>query len=483
MAAGDPGQRPRLDHATVTLRLALLHAEEDAERLRALGELVRGTVLAATWPNAPDAVRTLTNSDGEKAMPLFSGMDTLEHAARRFGWMDPSGSFTFRELPAREALESAIAQGVHYAVLDIYADHATEFAYHEMAQVLQKQRGTPEPAAPRTRERTNANVRPNDAAATPSGPKQTAPRLGEIDVPFAHGPASAPQAPPAIAARTPATAADATAQARAPAAQPPAQPRPPAPRSAVLTVDLPPLDESEFESAGTASPDGGASFGFGGPEPAAQQPAARPAALEAAAMVAQAAKLAGDAETKQAAAEVTGMLKDMARKGVSEEETPSSMQSAASAAKTLAGFLVGKLSPDAQRGKRAMAAAPEPAAPSASEPEEAKVEDEPEEGRLRALDPELPDAVLDAVADALRQYPEVEWACAVSDGGELPVVGLRVAASFRTREDEIRSAVTSAAQRHGREVNSTLLNDPQDVKDARKFGFAFFPWRKRAAKR
>ncbi|MCZ7683630.1 MAG: hypothetical protein M5U28_34605 [Sandaracinaceae bacterium] len=52
-----------------------------------------------------------------------------------------------------------------------------------------------------------------------------------------------------------------------------------------------------------------------------------------------------------------------------------------------------------------------------------------------------PDELLDALADVLRGYPEVEWACLVQasrgPSAPVPAVGLRVDAGFRQRVNEI----------------------------------------------
>ena len=107
----------------------------------------------------------------------------------------------------------------------------------------------------------------------------------------------------------------------------------------------------------------------------------------------------------------------------------------------------------------------------------------PETVGLRPLDPPLPDALLDLIADALRKFPEVEWACELSDGSPLPVVGVRIDPSFQTRAGEVRAAVLAVASKRKTELAVLLLSDAQVMKEARANGSAFFPWRKRAAKR
>lgn len=541
MASGAPGQGGRLNQATISLRLALLHADEDSDRLRALVELARGTVFAATWPSSPEAVRTLANSDGEQAMPLFSGLDTLQSAAQRFGWMNPDGSFAFRELPAREALQSAIEQGVHYVVLDIYADHAAEFAQHEIRQVLQQVRA---PAKAATRTQVDAQAArvqrtPGSGQAGDSS-RRASPLLAEIDLPFgkerescgrpaARAPLQGPAAPrtpdaqrvdarpqPAAAGMPPATRAEvvrapstlreqpapsseraarpgSAALAAAPESQlalPPSLPAAPAAANGPALDALPAIEslQDPFPTA-SASPIGAATAlrGFAEQQPELE---ARPAALEAAAMVAQVGKLAGgDAETQKAAAELAAMLTDMARTGVSEEAQPATAQSAAQA---LAGMLSSELAADTRRGKRGRRAQAHagPTAEAEAEPEVAQADaaessaaEAAAEGALRGLEVPIEDAALDGMADALRKYPEVEWACAVSDGSALPAVALRIDPAFTARASEIESALIDAAHSRGTALSVLLLNDPQQLRDARTHGNAFFPWRKRAPKR
>jgi hypothetical protein len=146
----------------------------------------------------------------------------------------------------------------------------------------------------------------------------------------------------------------------------------------------------------------------------------------------------------------------------------------------LAGMLSAEANVDAQRGKRGRPAEPEPAQQAAAPAPAASAA---EGSGLRALDPPMQSAVLDAISDALRKYPEVEWACEVSDGSEIPVIGLRVDPAFLSRAAEIRAAVIAAAQGRKTRLSVLMLDNPQVMKDARVSGSAFFPWRKRAAKR
>ena len=53
----------------------------------------------------------------------------------------------------------------------------------------------------------------------------------------------------------------------------------------------------------------------------------------------------------------------------------------------------------------------------------------------------LDNAVLDAIAQALRSFPEVEWASELADENDAPVIAVRVDPSFQTRVAEIEAAV------------------------------------------
>ena len=91
-----------IDTATVAFRRVLADATAgDQARVDALVVLAQRRMYAATWPGPSQMVRTLTNSDGETALPLFTGLDSLESTATRFGWRDPDGSLQWKELTAR----------------------------------------------------------------------------------------------------------------------------------------------------------------------------------------------------------------------------------------------------------------------------------------------------------------------------------------------------------------------------------------------
>jgi SseB protein N-terminal domain len=97
--------------------------------------------------------------------------------------------------------------------------------------------------------------------------------------------------------------------------------------------------------------------------------------------------------------------------------------------------------------------------------------------------PDLPaDALLDALAGVLREYPEVEWACLVGeeDGDRNAVhVALRIDAAFRKHLREIGAKLRAATSAEGAACDVLVLDTPEQMKRARAIGLPFYPWRKR----
>lgn len=96
---------------------------------------------------------------------------------------------------------------------------------------------------------------------------------------------------------------------------------------------------------------------------------------------------------------------------------------------------------------------------------------------------EPPDAWLDAYAAALKQFPEVEWACfclaSIGDANPTPQIAVRVDPSFRQRVSEIGLSVAQVSASLQVRVGTLLVDEPQVLKDARAEGVPFLPWRRR----
>lgn len=127
----------RVDHALLAFRRLLSEAAAGGQaKVDALVALTQRTVLVPTWTPQGDDFRPLLSSDGQNALPLFTSVDQLEEAARRFGWMQPNGTVAHREVGSREAFRHALANRLQFVVLDITAAHALEIARDEIEPLL-----------------------------------------------------------------------------------------------------------------------------------------------------------------------------------------------------------------------------------------------------------------------------------------------------------------------------------------------------------
>lgn len=127
----------RVDHALLAFRRLLSEAASGGQtKVDALVALTQRTVIVPTWTPFGDDFRPLLSSDGQNALPLFTSMDQLEEAARRFGWMQPDGSVPHQEVGSRAAFRHALANRLQFIVLDITAAHALEVAREEIEPLL-----------------------------------------------------------------------------------------------------------------------------------------------------------------------------------------------------------------------------------------------------------------------------------------------------------------------------------------------------------
>lgn len=129
--------KARVDHALLAFRRLLSEAGSGGQtKVDALVALAQRTVIVPTWTPNGDDFRPLLSSDGHNALPLFTSLDQLEEAARRFGWMQPDGSVAHQEVGSRAAFRHALANQLHFVVLDITAAHALEIARDEIEPLL-----------------------------------------------------------------------------------------------------------------------------------------------------------------------------------------------------------------------------------------------------------------------------------------------------------------------------------------------------------
>lgn len=105
-------------------------------KVDAMVALAQRTVFVVPWPAGIEGFRTLVNSEGIAALPIFTVREELEEAARRFAWLAADGSAPAAEIGARNALNYAIQQNLKFVVIDIAADHALELMREEYEPLL-----------------------------------------------------------------------------------------------------------------------------------------------------------------------------------------------------------------------------------------------------------------------------------------------------------------------------------------------------------
>lgn len=111
------------------------HADPQA-KVDALVALAMRTVHVVPWPDGVQGYRTLVNSDGIAALPIFTTFGCLEDAAGRYGWTSADGSVPSVEIGARAALNHAVHEKLAYVVVDIASDHALEVSREEIEPLL-----------------------------------------------------------------------------------------------------------------------------------------------------------------------------------------------------------------------------------------------------------------------------------------------------------------------------------------------------------
>lgn len=457
----------RVDQATIAFRRVLAEANTGEQaRIDALVVLAQRTVYVATWPGQQTA-RTLTNSHGESALPLFTGLDVLDVTATRFGWRNPDGTLQFRELGAREALRHALARSVHFVVIDLGSEHSVEFAREELEPLVNLQE---------KRSGTGAFPSNNDPqAALRDAVRRTSTRPPRTPL---------PASPPLMQSRTPAEsqpiptlrpplAAKPRSSLPPLAAAPPppagAMPRPPSmhARPAKPVSGPRPVQREELPHSPPANRQREQLAGHLQREPPASLQHAAPAEAQ------------DDAPQRDVHAPVAPPQRDTFAPQAKLQRDP---HAAFAQPQREAHSLQGALERDPHAPAASPPAGPQRERPAPPPPPPSRL-DEPTLAERTGTHPgiapaNLPDTVLHGISTGLRSFPEVEWACVMSDGSDIPLIGVRVDPSFLNRVADITDAIMDVGDKQALELQVLLLNNQELVKNARKNGKAFYPWKR-----
>lgn len=205
MLSVDMGDAPT-DRATEAFRRLLSDAAAGGQaKVDALVALSQRTLFVATWTPGSDDFRTLVNSSGQQALPVFSSKAELDEAAGRFGWAGPDGSVPHLEVGARKVFRRLVESDLGFLIIDIASDHSLECERAEI-EPLMGGRGRSDSSGPyaavgRISETMLQAVKPASGAAQPPGslPEGALPQ----DAPTAPGTQAAPQTPPAAPPQAP----------------------------------------------------------------------------------------------------------------------------------------------------------------------------------------------------------------------------------------------------------------------------------------
>lgn len=114
-------------------------------KVDALVALSQRTVWVVPWDGV-EGFRTLVNSTGLAALPVFTTEAELNEACQRFGWLSPDGTAAQKEIGARAAFGYARDQNLGFVVVDITSEHSLEIPKDELEPLLT--RGSRESAGP-----------------------------------------------------------------------------------------------------------------------------------------------------------------------------------------------------------------------------------------------------------------------------------------------------------------------------------------------
>jgi hypothetical protein len=87
-----------------------------------------------------EGYRTLVNSTGLAALPVFTSEAELNEAAQRFAWLTPAGTVSHKEIGARAAFGYAHEKNLGFVVVDITSEHSLEISRDELSPLLTQNR-------------------------------------------------------------------------------------------------------------------------------------------------------------------------------------------------------------------------------------------------------------------------------------------------------------------------------------------------------
>jgi hypothetical protein len=106
-------------------------------KVDAIVALSQRTLWVSPWEGV-EGYRTLVNSSGLAALPVFTSLGELTEACQRFGWLKPDGTAPQKEIGARAAFTYARDQDLGFVVVDITSEHSLEITRDELQPLLER---------------------------------------------------------------------------------------------------------------------------------------------------------------------------------------------------------------------------------------------------------------------------------------------------------------------------------------------------------
>ncbi|MCB9601634.1 MAG: hypothetical protein H6724_12220 [Sandaracinus sp.] len=105
-------------------------------KVDALVALSQRTLFVATWTAGGEDYRTLTSSQQQSALPVFTDVTALQEAAARFGWLGPDGGVPHKEVGARQVFRYVLAHDLGFLLVDVASPHALECERAEVEPLI-----------------------------------------------------------------------------------------------------------------------------------------------------------------------------------------------------------------------------------------------------------------------------------------------------------------------------------------------------------
>lgn len=456
------------NHALAAFVRLLLHARAGGQaKVDALLALSQRTLHVPRKVDGGDGFATLLNENGDWALPVFTSHEQLEAAADVFGWRRQDRSILAEEVGARRAVHYALNEGAAFMVIDAVAAHALEATRDELKPLVSTQNRSdtfgPYAGVGRISSSILEATRPD--AERSSLPPIAAPRI-------TRQPLDPATTPPKLPARV----------TRASFAPPrddggPAQRRP---TVSFARSSRPPAAVEVQLGRSSWSPDvGPLELDLPSPPPVAGAPSqgAHGGQGSSAVDMRGAGTLpALELEDPPSQVSIRPMSELPGLDGSLSERPRMSSRPAAALLDLDDPLDLGEPMgpPDTE--------IPAPLPPDPATPAElAPPAEEPIQ--IRALLGPPDDALLAALTEVLRDYPEVEWATVSlavrGNASAKPAIGLRIIDNFRGNVDAIVTLTQVTGRDHGVTLHALLLDDPELVRSARTLGEVFYPWRRK----